>query len=96
MKGIAFVQILDETIDPVAAIQYIFHKAVETNSSLSRFAARVIPIQRTCYAHEEEVIAMLKEMIPAVFNDSTKGQSVDIRGSSFTKIVVHADQASEQ
>lgn len=78
MKGIAFVQILDETIDPVAAIQYIFRKAIETKSSLSRFAARIIPIQRTCYAHLEEVVAMLKEMIPAVFNDSTKGKSVDI------------------
>lgn len=78
MKGIAFVQILDEAIDPVAAVQYIFQKAIETQSNLSRFAARIIPIQRTCYAHIEEVTAMIQEMIPAVFNESTKGKSVEI------------------
>ena len=81
MKGITFIRILNEHIHPVEAVKYIIHKVKSSQQSSTRFAARIIPIEHSCYAHVEEVIAILKDAIPAVFTDSLKGKSV--RLSSF-------------
>ena len=76
MKGISFIRILDDSIEPVEAVKSIIHKVKETKISSTRFAARIIPIQYSCYAHVEEVTAILKKAIPTVFTEEMKGKSV--------------------
>lgn len=78
MKGITFVRILEERIHPVEAVKYIINKAKLSQQSSTRFAARIIPIERSCYAHVEEVLVLLKELIPAVFEKQPKGTSVNL------------------
>lgn len=94
MKGIVFIQILDDAIDPVKAVKYIFRRAIESNTPPARFAARIIPIQHTCYAHLEDVVSLLKDMISSAFDDSVKGKSV--RLSVCCHVVVLLHKASEQ
>lgn len=76
MKGITFIRILDETISPVEAVKYIFKKIKETGVSSARFAARIIPIEYSCYAHMEDVVAVVKNAIKNVFTDERKGKTV--------------------
>lgn len=78
MKGISFIRILEDSIDPVAAVKSIFRKVKESNQSSARFAARIIPIEYTCYAHVHEVVAVLQKAIPTIFTESNKGKSVTI------------------
>ena len=63
MKGITFIRVLDESISPVAAVKAIFKKIKSSGMLSTRFAARIIPIERTCYAHLEDVIAIVSEEI---------------------------------
>ncbi|KAK8792697.1 hypothetical protein WA171_002649 [Blastocystis sp. BT1] len=75
MKGITFIRILDETISPVAAVKYIFKKIKSTGVSSARYAARIIPIEYSCYAHMEDAVATVKKAIQEVFTDDKKGQT---------------------
>lgn len=78
MKGITFIRILDETISPVAAVKYIFKKIKSTGVSSARYAARIIPIEYSCYAHMEDAIATVKKAIQEVFTEDRKGQTVNV------------------
>ena len=74
MKGITFIRILDESISPVAAVKAIFKKIKSSGMLSTRFAARIIPIERTCYAHLEDVIAIVSEEIKKTFTEETEGK----------------------
>lgn len=76
MKGITFIRILEDRIHPVEAVKSIIHKVKESNQSSTRFAARIIPIEYSCYAHVEEVVGLLRKAIPTVFTEEHKGKSV--------------------
>ena len=76
MKGITFIRILDESISPVAAVKAIFKKIKSSGMLSTRFAARIIPIERTCYAHLEDVIAIVSEEIKKTFTEETAGKTV--------------------
>ncbi|KAK8823231.1 hypothetical protein WA538_002378 [Blastocystis sp. DL] len=75
MKGITFIRILDESISPVAAVKAIFKKIKSSGMLSTRFAARIIPIERTCYAHLEDVIAIVSEEIKKTFTEETAGKT---------------------
>ena len=76
MKGITFIRILDETISPVAAVKYTFRKIKETGISPARYAARIIPIEYTCYAHMEDVVKTVTKAIQETFTEELVGKSV--------------------
>lgn len=76
MKGITFIRILDETISPVAAVKHTFRKIKETGISPARYAARIIPIEYTCYAHMEDVVATVTKAIQETFTEELVGKSV--------------------
>ena len=68
MKGI--------TISPVAAVKYTFRKIKETGISPARYAARIIPIEYTCYAHMEDVVKTVTKAIQETFTEELVGKSV--------------------
>lgn len=82
MKGITFIRILDETISPVAAVKHTFRKIKETGISPARYAARIIPIEYTCYAHMEDVVATVTKAIQETFTEELIGKSVGFSSSS--------------
>lgn len=94
MKGITFIRILDESISPVAAVKAIFKKIKSSGMLSTRFAARIIPIERTCYAHVEDVIAVVSEEIKKAFTEETAGKTVVFGGE--THLVVLQHQATQQ
>ena len=78
MKGIVFIRIMDESIRPVLFVKHLFQKIKETGVASSRFIARIIPIERTCYAHIEEVLSIVKESIPSAFTKDREGATVNL------------------
>ena len=94
MKGITIIRILDESISPVAAVKAIFKKIKSSGMLSTRFAARIIPIERTCYAHVEDVIAVVSEEIKKAFTEETAGKTVVFGGE--THLVVLQHQATQQ
>lgn len=76
MKGIVFIRIMDESIQPVLFVKHLFQKIKETGVASSRFIARIIPIECTCYAHVDEVLSLVKELIPSVFTKDREGSTV--------------------
>lgn len=94
MKGITFIRILDESISPVAAVKAIFKKIKSSGMLSTRFAARIIPIERTCYAHLEDVIAIVSEEIKKTFTEETAGKTVATAVDLHLVVLQH--QATQQ
>lgn len=78
MKAIVFIRILDESIRPTLFVKHLFKKMKNTGVVSSRYIARIFPIEHTCYAHVEEVLDILKKIIPEVFTEERKGSTVTL------------------
>ncbi|KAF9595983.1 hypothetical protein IFM89_006910, partial [Coptis chinensis] len=68
-NGVAFVQMLKRDGDPGPAdiVKHMMMSAAATRKHMSRFILRVLPVELTCYASEEEISRAIKPLIEQYF-----------------------------
>ncbi|PIA53671.1 hypothetical protein AQUCO_00900329v1 [Aquilegia coerulea] len=68
-NGVVFVQMLKRNGDPGPAeiVKHMMTSAAATRKHMSRFILRVLPVELTCYASEEEISKAIKPLIDQYF-----------------------------
>ncbi|KAF8403722.1 hypothetical protein HHK36_011826 [Tetracentron sinense] len=68
-NGVVFVQMHKRDGDPgpKAIVQHMITSAASTRKHMSRFILRVLPVEVTCYASEEEISKAIKPLIAQYF-----------------------------
>ncbi|MCL7045793.1 hypothetical protein MKW94_008844 [Papaver nudicaule] len=68
-NGCVFVQMLKKDVGPGPAeiVQYMMTSLASSRKHMSRFILRVLPVEVTCYASEEEIAKAIKPLISKYF-----------------------------
>ncbi|XP_071927635.1 uncharacterized protein [Coffea arabica] len=68
-NGVVFVQMRkrDDDPNPKDIVQYMMTSLASTRKHMSRFMLRVLPIELSCYASEEEIVRAIKPFIAKYF-----------------------------
>ncbi|XP_077218671.1 THUMP domain-containing protein isoform X2 [Tasmannia lanceolata] len=68
-NGVVFIQMHKRAGDPgpTEIVQHMMRSAASTRKHMSRFILRVLPVEVTCYASEEEISKAIKPLISQYF-----------------------------
>ncbi|CAO2837276.1 unnamed protein product [Amaranthus hypochondriacus] len=68
-NGVIFIQMRRREGDPgpVSIVQKLMESASETKKHMSRFLLRVLPVELSCYASEEEISRAMKPLVEQYF-----------------------------
>ncbi|XP_027171617.1 THUMP domain-containing protein 1 homolog [Coffea eugenioides] len=68
-NGVVFVQMRkrDDDPNPKDIVQYMMTSLASTRKHMSRFMLRVLPVELSCYASEEEIVRAIKPFIAKYF-----------------------------
>eukprot|EP00261_Vitis_vinifera_P020831 XP_010651824.1 PREDICTED: uncharacterized protein DDB_G0290803 isoform X2 [Vitis vinifera] len=73
-NGVVFVQMRKKDGDPSPKeiVQHMMTSAASTRKHMSRFILRVLPVEATCYASEEEISIAIKPLVEQYFPVETQ------------------------
>ncbi|KAF5177931.1 Thump domain-containing protein 1-like protein, partial [Thalictrum thalictroides] len=76
-NGVVFVQMIKRDGDPGPAeiVKHMMTSAAATRKHMSRFILRVLPVELTCYASEEEISKAIKPLIDQYFPAEAEAQT---------------------
>jgi len=70
-KGICIFRIKEREMDPKEICSYMLRQVSESKELRSRYSVRMIPLENTCYASMENLLAMAKPIIQDIFSKLT-------------------------
>ncbi|KAJ3452827.1 thump domain containing protein 1-related [Anaeramoeba flamelloides] len=72
VKGLIFIEIHEEKIDPLEIVLEFFREIVETKEMKSRYIIRIFPIQYICYSDIDKILLKTKLVVEKHFGEEIK------------------------
>lgn len=79
VKGVLLVQIQDSKIDPIHLVQKILQHIKSEQDTISRYLARMIPLQYVCHPSVDEIRAQSKILLDRYFETVPKDKTLKVR-----------------
>jgi len=63
VKGVIFIRFVDERIQPVSFVSHILNDLKKTGAKKTRFAVRLVPVEKTCAANIDKVLGIAEDLL---------------------------------